>query len=253
MSSRTGKQPVILISGASRGIGAAIASQAAQAGFAVLVNFASDHEGATAVVRQVTEAGGVARACQGDVSDSAICAELVTAAAQLGELTAVVNNAAITGNAPGPFIGLEESVLRRTVEVNVIGTMLLSQAALRYWRAHPGPGRSIVNISSTATKAGSPSEWVHYAATKGAIDVFTRGLATETAAEGIRVNAVAPGMTQTRLHEDAGLPDRVARLSPTIPLGRAALPAEIADAVFWLLSEKSSYVTGAVIPVSGGR
>lgn len=244
---------VALISGASRGIGAAAALRAAQAGYSVIVNYSADEPGAASVVRQISAIGGTARAIRGDVTDAGDCAALVTAATELGEFTALVNNAAITGDSPGTLAELAESVLRRTFEVNVLGTILLSQAALRHWQQHPGVSRAIVNISSTATKAGSPGEWVHYAASKGAIDVLTRGLAAETAGQGTRVNAVAPGLTDTGLHEAAGMPDRVRRLAGTIPMGRAAEPAEVADAVLWLLSAEASYITGAILPVSGGR
>ncbi|GAA1050794.1 SDR family oxidoreductase [Arthrobacter russicus] len=251
----TAAQPpgVVLISGASRGIGAAVALRAARAGYSVIVNYSADRQGAASVLQRISAAGGTARAVQGDVADAADCDALVAAAAELGELTALVNNAAITGNSPGNLVDVPESVLRRTLDVNLLGTLLLSQAVLRHWQPHPGPPRAIVNISSTATKAGSPGEWVHYAASKGAIDVLTRGLAAETAGLGIRVNAVAPGLTETGLHQAAGMPDRVSRLSGTIPMGRAAEPAEVAEAVLWLLSPEASYITGAVLPVSGGR
>lgn len=244
---------VLLVSGASRGIGAAIALRAAKAGYSVIVNYSQDHAGAEAVSQRIIAAGGVALAIRGDVSNADDCTRLVAAAAELGELTALVNNAGTTGNSTGTLAELPESVLRRTFEVNVFGTILLCQAAVRHWQAQPGAPRAIVNISSTATKAGSPGEWAHYAASKGAIDVLTRGLAAETAQHGIRVNAVAPGLTDTRLHEDAGLPDRVSQMSKAIPMGRAARPEEIADAVLWFLSPAAAYITGAVLPVSGGR
>lgn len=144
--------------------------------------------------------------------------------------------------------------VRRVTEVNVNGTIFVCQEALRrIGTTFGGPGGSIINISSTATKAGSPGTWAHYAASKGAVDVLTIGLAAEAARHGVRVNAVAPGSTNTGLHAAAGMPDRVERLNPTIPLGRGAEPDEIAAAVLWLLSEEASYITGAVLPVAGGR
>jgi NAD(P)-dependent dehydrogenase (short-subunit alcohol dehydrogenase family) len=144
--------------------------------------------------------------------------------------------------------------VQRVVDVNVTGMIFMCQEAVRRLSTdHGGSGGNIVNISSTATKAGSPGTWVHYAATKGAVDVLTVGLASEVAKEGIRVNAVAPGSTNTGLHAAAGMPDRVERLNPTIPMGRGAEPEEVAAAVMWLMSSEAGYITGAVLPVSGGR
>jgi NAD(P)-dependent dehydrogenase (short-subunit alcohol dehydrogenase family) len=198
--------------------------------------------------------GGSALAVQADVSDPPDVARLFDAAAALGPLAAVVNNAGITGNLIGPLVDVPAATIRRVLEVNVMGVLLVCQEAIRRLSTdRGGRGGSIVNISSTATKAGSPDTWVHYAASKGAVDVLTVGIAAEVAAQGIRVNCVAPGSTNTGLHAAAGVPDRVARLSPTIPLGRGAEPDEVAAAVLWLLSDDAGYITGAVLPVSGGR
>lgn len=253
MSDRSAKLPVVIVTGASRGIGAAVARRAAADGYAVLVNYAQDASGAVAVVDDIEKSGGLARAVQADVADPDQLPRLVTAATELGELCALVNNAATTGNSPGTFTELPDRVLESTFAINVLGSMRVSQAVLKHWQRSPASRMSIVNISSTATKAGSPGEWVHYAASKGAIDVFTRGLASEVAQQNIRVNAVAPGLTDTGLHVDAGMPDRIERLSPTIPMGRAATPEEVANAVLWLLSDQASYITGSILPVSGGR
>ncbi len=166
----------------------------------------------------------------------------------------MVNNAGITGDLIAPLVEVPEATVRRVLDVNVAGVIFMCQEAQRRMStALGGPGGSIVNISSTATKAGSPGTWVHYAASKGAVDVLTVGLAAEVGSQGIRVNAVAPGSTRTGLHAAAGMPDRAERLAPTIPLGRAAEPEEVAAAVLWLLSGDAGYVTGVVLPVSGGR
>lgn len=245
---------VVIVTGASRGIGAAIARRAARAGHAVVVNFSADGSGARSVVRSITDDGGSATAVQADVSDPAAVRDMFDAAARLGPLTAVVNNAGITGNLIGNLAEVPAETVRRVMDVNVTGLIYVCQEAVRrLGPAGAGTGGSIVNISSTATKAGSPGTWAHYAASKGAVDVLTAGLAAEVASLGIRVNCVAPGSTNTGLHAAAGMPDRVERLNPTIPMGRGAEPDEVAAAVMWLMSDEAGYVTGAVLPVSGGR
>ena len=244
----------MIVTGASRGIGAAIARRAAGAGHAVVVNYSSDASGARSVVRSILDDGGSATAVPADVSDPAAVRDMFDAAARLGPLTAVVNNAGITGNLIGNLADVPAETVRRVMDVNITGLIYVCQEAVR--RLGPdgaGRGGSIVNISSTATKAGSPGTWAHYAASKGAVDVLTAGLAAEVASLGIRVNCVAPGSTNTGLHAAAGMLDRVERLNPTIPMGRGAEPDEVAAAVMWLMSAEAGYITGAVLPVSGGR
>lgn len=246
--------PVVIVTGGSRGIGAAIATRAAGAGYGVVVNYSSDAGGAAAVVDRINSEGGTASSVRADVSDPLAVVRMFDAATRLGPLAAVVNNAGITGNLIGPLTDVPAATVQRVLDVNVAGLIYVCQeAARRLSTDRGGRGGSIVNISSTATKAGSPGTWVHYAASKGAVDVLTVGLATELAAQGIRVNCVAPGSTRTGLHAAAGMPDRVERLRSSIPMGRGAEPDEVAAAVLWLLSEEAGYITGVVLPVSGGR
>lgn len=231
-----------------------MAHAAARAGYAVVVNYSEDIAGAQTVVEDIIGFGGRALAVQADVSRPADVVRLFDEAADLGQVTAVINNAAITGNLIGSLVDVPAETVQRVVDVNVSGVIHMCQEAVRRLSTdHGGSGGSIINISSTATKAGSPGTWVHYAASKGAVDVLTVGLAAEVAKQGIRVNAVAPGSTNTGLHAAAGMPDRVERLNPTIPMGRGAEPDEVAAAVLWLMSADAGYITGAVLPVSGGR
>ncbi|WP_091466670.1 SDR family oxidoreductase [Paenarthrobacter nitroguajacolicus] len=249
-----GERGVAIVTGASRGIGAAVALAAAAARYHVVVNYSADAEGARTVVNDILAQGGKARAVQADVSQPADVGRLFDEAAGWGPVTAVINNAAITGNLIGALMEVPAETVQRVVDVNVAGMIFMCQEAVRRLSTdNGGSGGSIVNVSSTATKAGSPGTWVHYAATKGAVDVLTVGLAAEVAKQGIRVNAVAPGSTNTGLHAAAGMPDRVERLNPTIPMGRGAEPEEVAAAVMWLMSDEAGYITGAVLPVSGGR
>ncbi|QWF80768.1 SDR family oxidoreductase [Amycolatopsis sp. CA-230715] len=245
---------VLIVTGGSRGIGAEVCALAARHGYDVVVNYAGDEQAAATVVKRVEEAGRSAVEVRGDVAvEEDVCA-LFDAAAGLGTLTALVNNAGITGNTPGRLDAQRVETVRRVLDVNVTGVFLCAREAVRRMSTrYGGEGGVIVNVSSTAARTASAGEWVHYAASKAAVETMTSGLAQEVAEEGIRVNAVAPGMVETGLHAAAGMPDRLDRIAPTIPMGRAGRPEEIAEAVLWLLSPASSYATGAVLPVSGGR
>ena len=245
---------ILVVTGGGRGIGAALSVLAAERGYDVVINYAADGWAAEEVASRVRDRGRRALTVRGDVSRPDDVAELFDAAAELGPLAGVVNNAAVTGNTPGRLDEQSPEVVRRVLDVNVAGVVFSCQEAVRRMSTrYGGSGGGIVNVSSTAARTGSPGEWTHYAATKAAVETLTVGLAHEVAREGIRVNAVAPGLVDTGLHAAAGLPDRVSRLAPTIPLGRAGQPSEIAEAVLWLLSPASSYVTGAVLTAGGGR
>lgn len=244
----------LLVTGASRGIGAAIAELAGQRGYSVAVNFSRGRNEAAAVVDRVVSAGGRAIAIQGDVSrEEDVIRLFETAEGELGPIKGLVNNAAITGGF-ARVDAVTATTLAQVMAVNVAGAFLCAREAVRRMSTrHGGAGGAIVNISSRAAKTGSAGEWVHYAASKGAIDSFTVGLAREVATEGIRVNAVAPGFIETGLHAANGAPDRLERLTPGIPMQRPGIPSEVAEAVLWLLSPAASYTTGAILEVTGGR
>ena len=244
---------VVIVTGASRGIGAAIALALGARGHAVCVNHRASAEAADAVVESIENAGGEARAVAADVGDERHVRALFEAAGELGPLAGLVNNAAYFGRAGRRVEDAVAEELSRIFQVNVVGAMLCAREAVRRLStAHGGPGGRIVNISSTAAERGSPGDWVDYAATKAALNTFTKGLALEVAREGIRVNAVAPGLTETDSHARAGKPGRVQAMVPNVPLGRAGRPDEIAAAVAWLMAEAPDYLTGAIIPVGGG-
>ncbi len=244
----------LIVTGASRGIGAAVARLAASRGYRVAVNFQSGEAEARTLANEIVRNGGRALAIQADVArEEDIVGMFQTAERGLGPIATLVNNAGITGGF-ARVDAVSADALKRVFAVNVIGAMLCAREAVkRLSTKNGGPGGAIVNISSRAAHTGAAGEWVHYAATKGAIDSFTIGLAREVATEGIRVNAVAPGLTETGLHAANGEPGRLQRLIPSIPMQRAGQPEEIAEAVLWLLSPAASYVTGAIVNVGGGR
>lgn len=245
---------LVVVTGGGRGIGAAIATLAAKRGYSILINYANDADAANAVVKSIEAEGGTARAVQADVADEAGVSRLFAAADSMSvPLRSLINNAGITGGF-SRVDAVDAAMLQRLLAVNVAGAFLCAREAVRRMSTrHGAGGGTIVNISSRAAALGGPGEWVHYAASKGAIDSLTVGLAREVAAEGIRVNAVAPGLIETSIHAAAGEPDRVARIAHTVPMGRGGTPKEVAEAVIWLMSPAASYVTGAIIPVSGGR
>ncbi len=245
------KSGVVIVTGGSRGIGAAIARRAGRDGYAVCISYSRDAAGADALVRDVAADGGQAVAVRADVADADAVGRMFDEAERaFGAVTGLVNNAGITGRL-GRFRDLDDETLRRTVEVNLIGTMACTREAIRRWEQR-GLRGAIVNISSIAATLGAAGEYVHYAATKAAVEAFTVGLAREIAASGTRVNAVSPGTVNTGIHAAAGDPERPARVAPRIPMGRVGEPDEIANAVLWLLSREASYVTGAVLRVAGG-
>lgn len=244
----------LVVTGASRGIGAAIAKLGAERGFSVAVNFATGKAEATVIAEQIVSAGGRACAIQADVArEEDVIRLFATAERELGPIKALVNNAAITGGF-ARVDSITAATLAQVMAVNITGSILCAREAVRRMSTrHGGTGGAIVNISSRAAHTGSAGEWVHYAASKGAIDSFTIGLAREVATEGIRVNAVAPGLIETGLHAANGAPDRLNRLMSTIPMRRPGIPMEVAEAVLWLLSPAASYTIGAILEVGGGR
>jgi NAD(P)-dependent dehydrogenase (short-subunit alcohol dehydrogenase family) len=245
--------PVTIVTGGSRGIGAAVVRRLAAEGHAVCLSFRDNVEAAEKVVREVMETGGRCVAVKADVSsEDDIETVFRTARTELGKITGVVVNAGVT-SPMGPLADQPVNALRYVVDVNVLGALLCARRAVRSMStARGGDGGSIVFVSSSATIHGGPGEYVHYAASKGAVDVMTVGLAKEVAREGIRVNAVAPGMIDTEIHAVSGDPDRAWKARERIPLGRPGDPDEIANAIVWLLSDQASYATAAVFRVAGG-
>jgi NAD(P)-dependent dehydrogenase (short-subunit alcohol dehydrogenase family) len=245
---------VAVITGGSRGIGAATARLAAQRGYAVCVNYRNNEAAAQAVVAEITDAGGHAIAVHADVSSEADVVRLFkTADDQLGRVTALVNNAAILERQTR-VEDLDAARITRILAINVTGTLLCAREAVRRMSTrHGGRGGAIVNVSSIASRIGGANEYVDYAASKGAVDTLTIGLALEVAQEGIRVNAVRPGIVYTEIHASGGEAGRVDRVKASVPMRRGGQPEEIARAILWLLSDEASYTTGALIDASGGR
>ena len=244
----------MIVTGASRGIGAATARLAAGRGYAVAVNYRGDRAGAEGVVAEIAAAGGKAIAIAADVAcETDVVALFDAAQAKLGYVAALVNNAGILERQMR-FDAMEAARFERVFAVNVIGSFLCAREAVRRMSTrHGGKGGGIVNVSSAASRLGSPGEYVDYAASKGAIDTFTVGLAKEVAEDGIRVNAVRPGVIATGIHASGGEPGRVERVKSAVPMKRGGEAIEVARAILWLLSEEASYSTGAFIDVSGGR
>ena len=244
----------VLITGASRGIGAATAWRCAELGWAVGVNYTNDEVAAQGVVERIRAAGGTARALRADVSDEAQVQAMFEAADRdLPPLHALVNNAGVVDVA-ARVDAMSLQRWQRMFAINVFGSFLCARAAvLRLSTRHGGAGGAIVNVSSVAARLGAPGQYVDYAAAKGAVDSFTVGLAKELALEGVRVNAVRPGIIDTDIHASGGLPNRVRDMAPLVPVQRAGTSDEVAQAIVWLLSDASSYSTGSFIDVSGGR
>ncbi|MEJ1118167.1 SDR family oxidoreductase [Phyllobacterium sp. CCNWLW109] len=243
----------ILITGGSRGIGRSAAILAGQKGWSVGVNYASNKAAADEVVEAVIAAGGKALAIQGDVAVEADVISMFEQTKQLGKLDGVVVNAGIVAPA-SKLMDMDSDRMRRVFDVNVFGAYLCAREAVRYLApSRGGNGGSIVLLSSAAARIGGPFEYVDYAGSKGAMDSLTLGLAKEAGSENIRVNAVRPGLIETDLHASGGQPDRAQRLGATAPLGRAGTAEEVGESIVWLLSDASSYVTGALLDVTGGR
>jgi NAD(P)-dependent dehydrogenase (short-subunit alcohol dehydrogenase family) len=245
---------ILLVTGGSRGIGAATAVLAARASWDVAINYTRDATAAEAVAAEVRALGRRAMVVQADVANEAqVLAMFAAVDASLGRVTGLVNNAGIV-DLPARVDEMSLQRLQRMWAVNITGSFVCAREALkRMSRRHGGPGGAIVNLSSAAARLGSPNQYVDYAASKGAIDTFTLGLAREVAAEGVRVNGVRPGIIDTDIHASGGQPDRAAQMAPSVPLQRAGTSEEVAAAIVWLLSDEASYATGTTIDVTGGR
>jgi NAD(P)-dependent dehydrogenase (short-subunit alcohol dehydrogenase family) len=245
---------IVLITGSSRGIGAATALLAAQRGWAVCVNYVSQADRAEQVVSTIRAGGGKAIAVQADTAKEADVKRLFEAVdAGLGRLTALVNNAGVTGRA-GRLETFDVAAMRRILDVSVVGTMICTQEAVKRMSTRQGgQGGAIVNVSSVAAQLGGANQWIPYAAAKGAVNSITTGASKEFAAEGIRVNAIMPGLIDTEIHAEAGVGDRLQKVIPMVPMGRIGTAQECAEAIVWLMSGEAAYMTGANLLISGGR
>jgi len=245
---------VIVITGGSRGIGKATAIKAAEKGYAVCINYKSNKDAAGEVVDTINNSGGKAIAVQADIAVEAKVIKLFKAVDDsLGIITALVNNAGIL-EAQSLVVNMSAERFEKVFATNVIGTFLCAKEAVKRMSLQSGgKGGAIVNVSSKASTHGGSFEYVDYAASKGAVDTFTMGLAKEVAADGIRVNGVRPGVIYTEIHASGGEAGRVDRIAPTVPMKRGGQPEEVADAILWLLSDEASYITGVLVDVTGGR
>ena len=245
---------VIIITGGSRGIGKATAIKAAEKGYAVCVNYKSNKDAADEVVNAINNSGGKAIAVQADIAvEDEVIRLFKSVDENLGTITALVNNAGIVA-AQSEVVNISVERFEKVFATNVIGTFLCAKEAVkRMSLQNGGKGGAIVNVSSKASTHGGPFEYVDYASSKGAVDTFTMGLSKEVAADGIRVNAVRPGVIYTDIHASGGEAGRVDRIAPTVPMKRGGQPEEVADTILWLLSDEASYVTGVLIDVTGGR
>ncbi len=247
-------KPIVLVTGGSRGIGAATALACARAGYAVAVNYSANSLAADEVVRHIRALGGTAITVQADVArEDQVLAMFAKVDAKLGRLSALVNNAGVVDVA-ARVDAMDVARLKRMFDTNVLGSFVCArEAVLRMSTRHGGLGGAIVNVSSAASRLGGAGQYVDYAASKGAIDTFTLGLAREVATEGIRVNAVRPGVIATEIHASGGQPERAQQLAPQVPMQRAGTAEEVAQAIVWLLGAQASYTTGTLLDVTGGR
>lgn len=247
------EKKILLITGGSRGIGAATAQLAARQGYDVAINYVGNERAANVVVADIEKSNARGIAIQGDMANEADIRKMFEAVDKFGKLTHLVNNAGITGR-NGRYADADPAMMRRVIDVNVTGAMIVAQEAVRRMSTKlGGKGGAIVNLGSMASTLGAPGEYVWYAASKGAIDALTIGLSREVAAEGIRVNSVSPGLIDTEIHASGGQPDRIARLRSMIPMGREGSAQEVAETILYLLSEQASYVVGTNVRISGGR
>jgi NAD(P)-dependent dehydrogenase (short-subunit alcohol dehydrogenase family) len=247
------EKKILLITGGSRGIGAATARLAARQGYDVAINYVDNEKAANEVVADIERSNARGIAIKGDMANEADILRMFETVDKFGRLTHLVNNAGIVGQS-GRFADADIAMMRRVVDINVTGAMIVAREAVRRLSTkHGGKGGAIVNLGSMASTLGAPGEYVWYAASKGAIDALTIGLSREVAGEGIRVNSVAPGLIDTDIHAAGGQPDRIARLRSMIPVGREGSAQEVAETILFLLSEQASYVLGTTVRVSGGR